>query len=115
MGSVGSSSALSRAILGGRGGGDSWAWAFSFKPLAVGLMHLQGRDVPDGLQAHRITGSQHMGLRLLQQGAGDERCRAASVRPAGAFSTEVKAGSDTVGSCIVTEQVCYVHMLNLYT
>lgn len=39
-------------------------------------MHLEGRDVPDGPQAHRITGSQHMGLWLLQEGAGDGHDRA---------------------------------------
>lgn len=61
--------------------------------LAVGLMHLQGRDVPDGPRAHWITGSQHMGLRLLQEGAGVEHCRAASVTATGALATEVEAGA----------------------
>lgn len=63
-------------------------------------MHLEGRDVPDGPQAHRITGSQHMGL-LLQEGAGDERYRAASIGFNGAISTEIKGGSDTAGACTV--------------
>lgn len=63
-------------------------------------MHLEGRDVPDGPQAHRITGSQHMGL-LLQEGAGDERYRAASIGFHGAISTEIKGGSDTAGACTV--------------
>lgn len=64
-------------------------------------MHLEGRDVPDGPQAHRITGSQHMGLRLLQERAGDERDRTANIGSSGAISTEVKGGSDTAGVCTV--------------
>lgn len=63
-------------------------------------MHLEGRDVPDGPQAHRITGSQHMGL-LLQEGAGDERYCAASIGFNRAISTEIKGGSDTAGACTV--------------
>lgn len=76
-------------------------------------MHLEGRDVPDGPQAHRITGSQHMGL-LLQEGAGDERYRAASIGFNGAISTEIKGGSDTAGACTMMRWGCYVYMLNLY-
>lgn len=64
-------------------------------------MHLEGRDVPDGPQAHRITGSQHMGLRLLQERAGDERDRTANIGSSGVISTEVKGGSDTARVCAV--------------
>lgn len=77
-------------------------------------MHLEGRDVPDGPQAHRITGSHHMGLRLLQERAGDERDRTANIGSSGAISTEVKGGSDTAGVCTVMKWGCYVYMLNLY-
>lgn len=77
-------------------------------------MHLEGRRVPDGPQARRITGSQHMGLQLLQEGAGDERYRAAGVSCTGAFSMEAEGETDTAGVCMVIEWVCYVYMLNLY-
>lgn len=64
-------------------------------------MHLEGHNVPDGLQAHRITGSQHMGLWLLQEGAGDEYDRAACIESTEAISTEVKGGSDIAGAYTV--------------
>lgn len=67
-------------------------------------MHLEGRDVPDGPKAHRITGSQHMGLQSLQEGAGDERSRAASIGSTGATSTEGKGRSDTAGVCTVINE-----------
>lgn len=77
-------------------------------------MHLERCDVLDGPQAHRITGSQHMGLRLLQERAGDEHDRTANIGSSGAISTEVKGESDTGGVCTVMKWACYVYMLNLY-
>lgn len=76
-------------------------------------MLLEGRNVPDGLQAHRITGSQHMGLRLLQEGGGDEYDHAACIESTEAISTEVKGESDTAGAYTVMKWGCYVYMLNL--
>lgn len=68
------------------------------------------------LMGRRLTGSQaHNTWDYGYYNRELEMSAVALLVSAGAFSTEVKAGSDTVGSCIVTEQLCYVYMLNLYT